>query len=92
MAIPRGNCGAGFLQLVFQLGFFDGHVAEFAGVEDVATVHANHKFRVLVARDDLNAGVPALAAGVALRGRLRRRDGCHNADDRAGHDAPGKSS
>jgi len=79
-------------QLVFQLGFFDGHVAEFAGIENVAAIHAHDKFSVFIARDDLHTGVLALGWRRFLGGEFRRRDGRHKPDDRAGPDPPGDSS
>jgi len=40
--------------------FFDRHILQFAGLEDVATFLAFDIFRVFVARDDLHSWVLAL--------------------------------
>ena len=47
--------------LLFELGFlaFDLHVAEFAGLEDLAAILAFDIFRILVAGDDSDSGVGA---------------------------------
>jgi len=82
--------GHRFLELVLQLGLFDGHVAELAGIEDVAAIQAHDKFSILVARDDLHTGVLAVTRRTVPGGRLRRRDGRHKPDDRAGPQTSGR--
>jgi hypothetical protein len=61
-------------ELVRQLGFFDVHVFEFAGLEDFRAFQAFHELRVLITRDDPHTRVLALAYLASLLGELRRRD------------------
>ena len=60
-------------QLVLELGFFDPHVLEFTGLEDLPAFQAFNKFGIFVAGDDLNARVLALIHSAFLIGGLRRR-------------------
>ena len=39
------------------LCFFDGHVAEFAGVEDISAIEAFDILSIVFARDDSDSGV-----------------------------------
>jgi hypothetical protein len=80
-----------FLQLFFQFGLFDIHIAEFAGIEDVAALDAFNKFGVFIARDDLHAGVLTLGGRCLLGGRFRL-DGRHKADNQSDPSEPDDSS
>src|ERR1700704_2733923 len=60
--------------VVAGFAFFQRHILELAGLEDIATFLAFHIFRVFVARDDLHPGMLALLpAGLwrGLRGMVR---------------------
>lgn len=60
-----------WLQFAFWRAFLYSHVAEFAGFEDLAALHALHKLGVFVTADNLDAGVLASELIGAL-GRRRR--------------------
>src|ERR1051326_2745209 len=70
------KCNRQALGFIPELGFFDIHVLEFAGVEDVAALKALHKLGILVAGHDLHARMLAFHH-VFLLGGTRRRDWCH---------------
>lgn len=57
---------AGGLNLVAQLGFFDVHVFEFAGVEYLAAFEALHVFGIFIAGNDLDTRMFAWIHGLAL--------------------------
>ena len=56
---------------LFVDAFFDAHVFEFAGFEDLAAFEALDEFGIFVTADDLNARMLTRLAGLLrLRGRL----------------------
>jgi hypothetical protein len=58
MALPRkelgGNGGSGFIA---EIGVFDGHILEFAGLKDVSAFHTLDELTVLFASHNLHAWV-----------------------------------
>lgn len=57
-----------------ELGFFDVHVLEFAGIKDFATLQAFHEFCVFIAGNNLHTRVLTFLHAGALVGKLRGRD------------------
>jgi len=62
--------GSGFVGL---RAFFNGHVLEFTGFKDFSAFQTLDVFGVLIAADNLHAGVLTRIHVPSLRGGLRRR-------------------
>jgi hypothetical protein len=60
------------LELLFLAAFFDVHVFEFAGLEDLAALLALDELRIFIATDDLHTRVLTRLLHIcALRGKRR---------------------
>ena len=62
------------LKLIAQLGFFDVHVFEFAGVEYFAAFEALDVFGIFIAGNDLDTRMFAWSHGLTLIGGWLGRD------------------
>jgi hypothetical protein len=60
------------LEFVAELGLFDVHILEFAGIKDFATLEAFHEFRIFITGHDLHTGVLACPHALVFVRRLRR--------------------
>lgn len=67
-ADPKSSRRSEFVPV--QLGLFDVHVLEFAGVEDLATFETFDEFTFLIAGDDSNARMLTFSHGHSLSGKL----------------------